>query len=178
MADHALLTALAVLALVLLAWHLTYTAARLDRLHTRVEGALAALDGQLVRRADQALDAGRTLDDPTLAAAARACLAAGPFAGDTLTQAGVLGPAPDRVDREDALTAALDRAALVDLPDDARARLADVAWRVEVAHHVHADAVDDALRVRRRPLVRVFRLAGRAAQPALVPLAGIGRPAR
>lgn len=178
MADHALLAALVALALVLLAWHLTYTAARLDRLHTRAEGALAALDGQLVRRAEQALDAGRALDDAALAAAARACLAAGPFAGDTLTHAGVLGAAPDRVDREDDLTAALDRAALADLPDDARDRLADVAWRVEVAHHVHADAVDDALRVRRRPLVRAFRLAGRAAEPTPVPLARTGSPAR
>ena len=38
------------------AWYLSYTAARLDRLHTRVEGALSALDAQLVRRAEATLE--------------------------------------------------------------------------------------------------------------------------
>ena len=38
------------------AWYLSYTAARLDRLHARVEGALAALDAQLVRRAEATLE--------------------------------------------------------------------------------------------------------------------------
>lgn len=39
-----------------IAWYLSYTAARLDRLHARVEGSLAALDAQLVRRAEVALE--------------------------------------------------------------------------------------------------------------------------
>ena len=43
---------IAALALVIfLAWYLSFSAARLDRLHARVEGALSALDAQLVRRA-------------------------------------------------------------------------------------------------------------------------------
>ena len=42
---------LAFAALVLIAWYLTYTAARLHRLHTRAEGALA----QLFRKADAKL---------------------------------------------------------------------------------------------------------------------------
>src|SRR6478735_4519118 len=40
----------------LIAWYLSYSAARLDRLHARVEGALSALDAQLVRRAEATLE--------------------------------------------------------------------------------------------------------------------------
>ena len=43
-------------AAVLLAWYLSYSAARLDRLHGRVEGTLAVLDAALVRRAEAALE--------------------------------------------------------------------------------------------------------------------------
>src|SRR5699024_1706206 len=42
--------------LLLLAWYLSYSAARLDRLHAKVEGALSALDAHLVRRAEAALE--------------------------------------------------------------------------------------------------------------------------
>ena len=42
--------------LFLLAWYLSYSAARLDRLHAKVEGALSALDAALVRRAEAALE--------------------------------------------------------------------------------------------------------------------------
>ena len=43
----------------IVAWYLSYTAARLDRLHARVEGALSALDAQLVRRAEATARAGQ-----------------------------------------------------------------------------------------------------------------------
>ena len=43
-------------ALMAAAWYLSYNAARLDRLHARVEGSLSALDAQLVRRAEAALE--------------------------------------------------------------------------------------------------------------------------
>src|SRR5688572_16639377 len=46
----------AVAVLLGLAWYLSYSAARLDRLHARVEGALSALDAQLVRRAEATLE--------------------------------------------------------------------------------------------------------------------------
>ena len=38
------------------AWYLSYAAARLDRLHAKVEGAMSALDAQLVRRAEATLE--------------------------------------------------------------------------------------------------------------------------
>jgi hypothetical protein len=46
----------AVVVLLLLAWYLSFSASRLDRLHARVEGARDALDAQLVRRASVALE--------------------------------------------------------------------------------------------------------------------------
>ncbi len=39
-----------------IAWYLSYSAARLDRLHAKVEGALSALDANLVRRAEASLE--------------------------------------------------------------------------------------------------------------------------
>ena len=42
--------------LVLAGWYLSYTAARLDRLHVRLSGTLAALDARLVRRAEAAVE--------------------------------------------------------------------------------------------------------------------------
>lgn len=70
---------LAFAALVLIAWYLTYTAARLHRLHTRAEGAQAALDAQLVRRAEACVELANSaaLDPATsllLAGAATDCL--------------------------------------------------------------------------------------------------------
>src|SRR5699024_1781085 len=42
--------------LLVLAWYLSYSAARLDRLHAKVEGALSALDAPVVRRAEASLE--------------------------------------------------------------------------------------------------------------------------
>ena len=67
--------ALVVVVVLVIAWYLSYTASRLHRLQTRVEGALAALDSHLVRRAEAAVElANSGLIDPAtsliLAAAA------------------------------------------------------------------------------------------------------------
>ena len=58
--------------LVALGWYLSYSAARLDRLHARVEGTLAALDAQLVRRAEATLE---LVNSATLDAASSLMLA-------------------------------------------------------------------------------------------------------
>jgi hypothetical protein len=47
---------LVVLLVAVIAWYLSFSASRLDRLHHRVEGARSALDAQLVRRAEAALE--------------------------------------------------------------------------------------------------------------------------
>ena len=48
--------AIAVVVLFAVGWYLSYSAARLDRLHGRVEATLAALDAQLVRRAEATIE--------------------------------------------------------------------------------------------------------------------------
>lgn len=71
------------------AWYLSYSAARLDRLHAQVEGALSTLDAHLVRRAEAALELANTgaLDPASallVAAAASEALSA-PLSGSGRT---------------------------------------------------------------------------------------------
>src|SRR6476469_1892342 len=81
-------TLLAVLlVLALLAWYVSFSASRLDRLHHRVEGARNALDAQLVRRAEAAVELATSgaLDPATallLAGAATDALDAGERVGE------------------------------------------------------------------------------------------------
>lgn len=160
-----------------LAWYLSFSAARLDRLHHRVEGSRGALDNQLLRRASAAgeLAASGLLDPATsllLASAAAEAIAAGE--GDTAGE-----DDPDRFSREAAesdLSRAL-RAALEDpeqvrlLREDSRgARLLDAleaaGHRVRLARRFHNDAVAQAQRVRGKRVVRWARLSGRAPMPS------------
>ncbi|MGH8869331.1 MAG: hypothetical protein ACRDYU_15230 [Actinomycetes bacterium] len=152
-------------AVVAATWYLTWTAARLDRLHARIEGARAALDAQLLRRASvaQELAISALLDPATsvlLAAAAHEARACGE---------------EDREVAESDLTKAL-RAAFDD-PEAVAAVSADpyggellaelgaAARRVQLARRFHNDAVRAARAVRRQRVVRYLRLAGRAPLP-------------
>ena len=56
MVDILQLATFVVVLLIAVAWYLSYSAARLDRLHAKVEGAMSALDAQLIRRAEAALE--------------------------------------------------------------------------------------------------------------------------
>nr|WP_277628252.1 hypothetical protein [Arsenicicoccus dermatophilus] len=158
------------LALVLLAWRLTYQAARLDRLHARVEGALVAVDAQLVRRAEaaQELAASGLLDPATslfLAAAAAESLEAEDE------------HAVGRADVETDLTQALDLALPPETVEALRRdevgrglllRVRSAGSRVQLARRFHNDAVVDVQRVRRTRTVRVFHLAGHAELPRTI----------
>jgi hypothetical protein len=151
--------------LLLVAWYLSWSAARLDRLHARVEGARAALDAQLLRRSSVALELATSgLLDP-----AAGVLLAG--AAHDATAA----PPEDREIRESDLSRAL-RAALAE--PETVAALRGVPWgaasldelsaaghRVQLARRFYNDAVRSARAVRRKPVVRTFRLAGRAPAP-------------
>ncbi len=158
------------LVLALLAWYLTFSAGRLDRLHHRVEGARSALDAQLVRRAETAVELATSgALDP-----AAGLLVAG-AAADAL-EAGE-GQEPDGQGRETAesdlsraLQLALDPDEVAALREDAVAgalleRLRASCHRVQLARRFHNDAVTDATRVRAKPVVRWGRLAGRAGVP-------------
>lgn len=164
-----------------LAWYLSFSAARLDRLHHRVEGARGVLDSQLLRRATAASDlASSGLLDPAtsvlLAGAAADAVAAGETTAD-------VGQPPD-VDHERREVAESDlsralRAALADerlvaqlradpLGADLLAALLAADHRVRLARRFLNDAVAQAQRVRHKRVVRWARLAGRAPAPRTV----------
>lgn len=155
--------ALAVLAL--LALVLTWSAGRLDHLHTRVERMAATLDAELLRRSAATLDLATSgvLDPATSMVLA-----------DAAHRARTVGPA-QREEAESALTEALlvafaDDAQVDTLDRDAEARtlVAEVATtsrRVQTARRLHNDTVAVTRARRRARFVRAFHLAGRASVP-------------
>ncbi len=171
---------LLVMLVVAIGWYLSYTAARLDRLHTRVEGTFAALDAQLIRRAEAALELANT---NTLNPAASLILASA--ASDCLEES--VGSLEDAVhthanreivesDLTEAMRLVLTQEAMDDLDGDpavgadSLTRLDAAHRRVQMARRFHNDAVTDVNRVRGNPLVRLFRLAGHAELPRTVDL--------
>ncbi len=165
------------------AWYLSYAAARLDRLHAKVEGAMSALDAQLVRRAEATLELANSgaLDPATALLLADAATESiertteHPLAEDLLDGQHFGG----REETEAVLTEIL----AVTLTDDVVTRLlaqddelvadsldriAASALRVRMARRFHNDAVREVRRVREKRVVRWFRLAGHAALPARV----------
>ena len=154
-----------------LGWYLSYSAARLDRLHHKVESARAALDAQLVRRCVAALEVAPFLDPASgllLADAAAAALEAGERSV----------PGADLEEAESDLTRVLEAAledpahveALARDPNalDALDVLRQACERVALARRFHNEAVAQAQRVRRKRVVRWARLAGHAAWPVTV----------
>ena len=176
----------AVLALCLLAWYLTFTASRLDRLHHRVETSRAALEAELARRASAAVELATSgLLDPAaalvVASAAAASLDAPPAPSPLRPRprrgsGEVVAEPPDEVrwrletDLSQALAVALVpevRAAAAGTPAHAErvGRLLTACRRVELARRFHNDAVVQARRLRAKRVVRWCRLAGHARLP-------------
>lgn len=116
-----------------------WTAGRLDRLHSRLDAARAALDAQLRDRADVAQHV------PALKETATAALA-------------VPGLDHDRELVENRLSRALRSVP----PSE---ELNEVVTRASFARQFHNDAVRDALVLRRRWVVRLLHLAGHAPKP-------------
>ncbi len=165
------------------AWYLSYSAARLDRLHAKVEGAMWALDAQLVRRAEAALELANSgaLDPATALLVADAATESlertteQPVDDDLLDGQHFGG----REDVESGLSAVL-RAALTDdvvvavraldgeVGAEALDRLAASGLRVQLARRFHHDATREVRRVREKRSVRLFRLAGHATLPGPV----------
>ncbi len=134
--------------IVLVATYVTWTAARVDRLHARAAAAYAALDAHLVRRAAAAVELADNTASTQLRQAARAALEAAP---------------DDRELAENDLTRELRR-----IPVDGIAPMGPMvstSRRVALTRQVHNDSVRDALAVRRKPLVRVLGLARKHPQP-------------
>lgn len=153
------------LAVVAVGLYLSWTAGRLDRLHSRIDAARAALDAQLLRRASvsQELATSALLD---------------PAASIVLYQASHAARQADEEHREMAeseLSQAL-RAVFAEPEQVAAVRAAPggeeavrdltaAARRVPMARRFHNDAVRAARAVRRHRIVRYLRLAGHAPFP-------------
>ena len=161
---------LAVLAVVLWGFYVSWRASRLDRLHNRAEAARTALDLALVRRAAAASElASSGLVDPAtsllLADAVRRARQADPaerdLAESDLTRAlrATLG---DPVFRKELIgddgTADHGAAELV-------AEVEAAAQQVFIARKFYNDLAGRTVYARRRPLAKVLRLAGSARLP-------------
>jgi hypothetical protein len=184
---------LAVLALVLWGFYVSWRASRLDRLHNRTEAARTALDlalvrrasasaelassGQLdpassllladaVRRARQAGPAERDLAESDLTRALRATVDAPGFRAELW--AGDEGDAAPAVAAGPAPGVAASAGEPDADPDDAAELLDEVeqaANQVFIARKFYNDVAGRTLDARRRPLARVLRLSGSAPQP-------------
>jgi hypothetical protein len=156
---------LAVLALVLWSFYVSWRASRLDRLHNRAEAAHTALDLALVRRASAASElACSGLLDPATSL----------LLADAVRRVRQVGQA-ERDLAESDLTRAL-RATLGDpdfrkelVGDDGAAGLvAEVeaaAQQVFIARKFYNDIAGRTVYARRRPLARVLHLSGSAKRP-------------
>lgn len=169
---EALMYAGLILAVVLaIGWFLSYTAVRLDRLHHRIQATAAALDAQLVRRADATLEValGAPLDPATatlLATAANQVMGAGgswteqrAVAESELT--GVLQAAASALEALGGHEGADDDEESAEVLD----RLRGAGVRVQLARRFHNEAVRDVTALRGSWVVRWFRLAGHAEMP-------------
>lgn len=154
---------IAVVALV--AWYLSFTASRIDRLHHRIETSWAALDAALQRRASVAMELAISgLLDPAQSMILTAVAHDAREAGDAErakaeadVSATLLSLFPDgestSVLREQALG------------DDLIDEMTEANRRLEFAVASFNDAVESARIVRQKPIVRWMRLAGRARLP-------------
>ncbi|MBO0653477.1 hypothetical protein J1792_11985 [Streptomyces triculaminicus] len=152
-------------ALVVIGVYLSWTAGRLDRLHSRIDAARAALDAQLLRRASVAQELGTAgvLD---------------PAASMVLYQAAHAARQAEEEHREvaeselsQALRAVFAEAQQADVVrgapggEESLEELTQAVRRVPMARRFHNDAVRAARALRRHRKVRWFRLAGHAPFP-------------
>ena len=146
--------------LILFLWYLSFTATRLDRLHHRVETSWAALDSLLQRRAAIALEiAHSSFADPGLALILNQ-------AAHVAREAEISG----RSEAESGLTGSLGLLLMNvnEETDDALLReLSDITDKIRVAVKLHVEAVNRTQLVRRKLVVKTFRLAGRAPLPTI-----------
>jgi hypothetical protein len=151
-----------------LAWYLTFLATRLDRLHGRVETSWANLDGLLQRRAAIAIEIARSdIADP-----ASALLLT--FTAHQTREASVR----DRSQAESGLTGALsillENSETISAPLelDLIRELDELTAKIKVAIAMHVEAVTRTQMVRKKFLIRLFRLAGHAPAPVVYEFEG------
>ena len=142
-------------------WYLTFLATRLDRLHHRVETSWANLDGLLQRRAAIALEIARSeIADPASA---------------MLLTAAAYQARESRIENRSASESGLSGALGLLLADGQSSErpaeivllreLSELTDKIRIAISLHVDAVTRTHLVRRKIIVRLFRLAGTAPLP-------------
>ena len=156
-----MIIAVVVVVALLFAWYLSVAAARLDRLHHRVETSWEHLDALLQRRASLALEISHMSDlDP---------------ATDLLIrQAAYVSreePIIERNDAERSLSESLkflresatsgELTISVPLFDE----LTSLTEKIKIAIEIHLEAVRSVAKLRSRALYRAFHLAGKAKLP-------------
>jgi hypothetical protein len=152
---------LAALLVLVVAWYLTFTATRLDRLHHRVETSWANLDVLLQKRAAVALEIAHSdIADPAssmlLTAAAYQARDAN-IQNRSQAESGLSGALGLLLEDSQHLATAADSALLNEL--------SGLTDKIRVAIALHTDAVARTQLVRKKLIVRLFRLAGTAPLP-------------
>lgn len=152
---------LMVLAVAIFAWYLSFLAGRLDRLHHRVETSWANLDGLLQRRAAIAVELAKSgFADP-----ASSLLLT--FAAHQARDASVR----DRSQAESGLTGALgillnsSEGAEGAIEKDLLRELSELNEKITVAIALHVESVTRTQLIRKKTMIRLFRLAGKAPLP-------------
>lgn len=152
---------LVILAVIVSAWYLSFTATRLDRLHHRVETSWANLDVLLQKRAAVALEIAHSdIADPAssmlLTAAAYQARDAN-IQNRSQAESGLSGALGLLLEDSEHLATKADSALLTEL-----SVLTD---KIRVAIAIHTDAVARTQMVRGKFVVKAFRLAGTAPLP-------------
>ena len=152
---------LVILAVMVSAWYLSFTATRLDRLHHRVETSWANLDVLLQKRAAVALEIAHSdIADPAssmlLTAAAYQARDAN-IQNRSQAESGLSGARGLLLEDSEHLATKADSALLTEL-----SVLTD---KIRVAIAIHTDAVARTQMVRGKFVVKAFRLAGTAPLP-------------
>ncbi len=142
-------------------WYLSFTATRLDRLHHRVETSWANLDVLLQKRAAIALEIAHSdIADPAssllLTGAAYQARDA-EIENRSQAESGLSGALGLLLEDSQHLATAADSALLTEL--------SGLTDKIRVAIAIHTDAVARTQMVRRKFIVKLFRLAGTAPLP-------------
>jgi hypothetical protein len=142
-------------------WYLSFLATRLDRLHHRVETSWANLDGLLQRRAAIALEIARSEScDPAssllLTSAAYQARDA-EIQNRSMAESGLSGALGLLISDGEAHATALEQALLREL--------SSLTEKIRIAIAIHTDAVSSTQMVRKKLIVKLFRLAGTAPLP-------------
>ncbi len=150
-----------VVLILLVIWYLSFSASRLDRLHHRVETSWATLDSLLQKRAAIATEIIRESNlDP---ASAYLISSSARSARDAMIA--------DRSEAESILSESLKMIQEIaydeslELPSDLLVELSDVTAKIKLAINLHLEAVNAAKNVRRKLVIRLFRLSGKAPEP-------------